>query len=306
MKHIFLYGQGEVMMKINVRYWMKNLIVNLKYLMTHNLYEGDNSLRLKMLDIVNWHITDKRKCRLNILNQEQTLEILKNNPKSFCRFGDGEVDLMEGRDIPFQKYSAELVDYYFKILSDKHENLYIGLNYYYYHDFDIFNKYTSDFYKIYSCKYGKFFMDHCNEENIYIDASFNQIYQSYSDYDFERYYNDVKNLFLDKKIVVFAGKGIMNKLHYNLFDRASELIYEDGPSTNAFAEFSHLLEKASSYSRDYLLCFILGPASKVLVYELSNRGYCAWDIGHLAKDYISYMSREERIPRNFAKFYAPD
>ena len=83
-------------------------------------------------------------------------------------------------------------------------------------------------------------------------------------------------------------------------------MYEAGPAKNAFNEYSNLLERALHYQKDYLLCFILGQASKVLVYELSNRGYYAWDIGHLAKDYNSYMTREERTVQNIQKFYAPN
>lgn len=293
-------------MKGKLSFLMSNLSKNVKYLLTHNLYNGDSNQMVQMLDIINWNMSDKYKCPLNVLSQEETLDLLAKSPKSFCRFGDGEVDILEGRDIPFQEYSPRLAEYFLKILGEKHTDLYVGINYYYYHDFDLFNSYTSDFYKVYSYKYGKYFMERCNADNVYIDGGFNQIYQSYSEYDFDGYYDKVRNLFKDKKVVVFSGSGVLEKLQYNVFDRASELLHEKGPSRNAFSVYSELLERALRYDKDYLLCFILGPASKALVYELSGRGYCAWDIGHLAKDYNSYMMREERTTQNMQRFYAPD
>lgn len=293
-------------MKGMFSFLINNICKNTKYLFTHNLYNFDSKHIVELLDIINWNMSDKYKCPLNVLSQEETLDLLLKSPKSFCRFGDGEADILEGKDIPFQVYSSELAACFLKILREEHANMYVGINYYYYHNFDIFNSYTSDFYKIYSYKYGKYFMEQCNTKNIYIDAGFNQVYQSYSEYDFDGYYNKVRDLFKGKKVVVFSGSGVLEKLRYNVFERASELIHEKGPSRDAFSAYSELLERALRYDKEYLLCFILGPASKALVYELSGQGYCAWDIGHLAKDYNSYMMREKRTIQNMQKFYAPD
>jgi len=113
-------------------------------------------------------------------------------------------------------------------------------------------------------------------------------------------------LFEDKEVILFVGEGVLDKHQYDIFERAREVVYEKGPSKDSFSEFDELLDRAMKYSKDDLLCFILGPTSKALAYELSLRGYCAWDIGHLAKDYNSFMLKEERSTANLQKFYAPD
>ena len=55
-----------------------------------------------------------------------------------------------------------------------------------------------------------------------------------------------------------------------------------------------------------LICLIVGPTSKVLAYELAEKGYIAWDVGHLCKDYNSYKNSESRTADNIKKFYQPD
>lgn len=283
-----------------------NIWHNIRYFLTHDFYMEENKNRLELLDAAEWNMGGRESTGLKILNQEDTLTVLSNNPKSFCRFGDGEINIIMGRGIPFQKYDDRLAQYLKEILSAKHADMYVGINYYYYHDNSIFNEFNRSFYQLYSYKFGRFFAEVCNKQNLYIDASFNQIYQLYKEYDFETYFGRIKQLFSNKKLVIFSGNGVLTKLQYNLFENAREVIYETGPSKNAFDKFDELLSRAKQYGKEYLLCFILGPTSKALVYELNYNGYYAWDIGHLAKDYNSYMMREERTEDKLKRFYDPD
>ncbi|MBR1729429.1 MAG: DUF1792 domain-containing protein [Selenomonadaceae bacterium] len=65
-------------------------------------------------------------------------------------------------------------------------------------------------------------------------------------------------------------------------------------------------EKDLQYPKDCIFEFILRSTATVLAYEMSNRGYIAYDIGHMAKDYNAFMNKEPRTPENSAKFFAPD
>ena len=55
-----------------------------------------------------------------------------------------------------------------------------------------------------------------------------------------------------------------------------------------------------------IFVFILGPTANALVYKLSQKGYIAWDIGHLAKDYDAYMKKIEKNEKNIFEFFKPD
>lgn len=52
--------------------------------------------------------------------------------------------------------------------------------------------------------------------------------------------------------------------------------------------------------------FALGPVSKLLVYDLKELGYLAWDVGHIFKDYDSYMKKTPKNENSIKRFYAPD
>ena len=66
--------------------------------------------------------------KLNILNGPDTLEKLKNEPKSFSRLGDGEIHIIEGKDQPFQEYDPLLARKMVDILSKSRDDVYVGLN----------------------------------------------------------------------------------------------------------------------------------------------------------------------------------
>lgn len=55
-----------------------------------------------------------------------TIQEIKHN-KSICRFGDGEFELLLGRDIPFQKASTKLTERLKQVLSSNYSNILIAL-----------------------------------------------------------------------------------------------------------------------------------------------------------------------------------
>ena len=59
-------------------------------------------------------------------------------------------------------------------------------------------------------------------------------------------------------------------------------------------------------SKDTMICLILGPTATVMAADLTDMGYLAWDIGHIAKDYDIYMKRLPKTSRLQIDFAAPD
>lgn len=213
---------------------------------------------------------------------------------------------MQGKNIVFQDYDTKLAEKLKSALISKSGEMYIGLNYNFFHNTRNFSEYTRKFYLIDVKRYRDFLLSVCNKDMIYIAAGFNQLYMCIEKYDFSLYYNKILKLFEEKDIVIFCGKGILSNLQYDVFQKAKSKEYVYGPSKNAFSEYEQILEKALEYSKDKILCFILGPTSKVLVHELSKKGYCAWDIGHMAKDYDAFMHGRERNDEEIKRFFAPD
>lgn len=284
---------------------IKILVRNLIYLSKKDIVERQCEWLENANDLWKYG-NDVKVERLAVLSPVQTVDLLLQNPKSFCRYGDGEIDLIEGKSIPFQKYNPELAEKLLKTLQTDRKDLYIGINYSYFHAIDNLLPMVKRFYMTEVRDRRNKFLEYCNAGIRYIDAGFNQCFMTYQTFEFESYYEKIKKLFEHKKVVLFCGQGILDGLQNNLFEYAESVQYEYGPSKNAFEYYPQILEKAKAIGREKLICFILGPTSKILVSELTKEGFLAWDLGHLAKDYDAYKSRKMRSEQDIQKFFEPD
>ena len=289
---------------------LKNLVKNIIYLMKHPLEREllDNLSKSVLLteEYSLYYPNARDKETLRILNYQQTIDLLLSKPKSFCRFGDGEIDIINGGSIPFQKYDERLAKGLKSILENNNPSLYVGINYNYFGGIEQLNQENKKYYILNAPQYRRFLLDTCNKDVTYIAAAFNQLYIFLNDYDFDSYYQKILTLFKDKDVVIFVGKGILNNYKHDVFSLARSKTIIDCKSRDSFDDYDSILERAESYSKDHLLCFILGPTSKLLVNELANKGYLAYDIGHLAKDYDAYKEKMVKDKESIASFYKPD
>lgn len=294
-----------------MKYSLKKLWKNINFLMKNNLKETNESLRAELMDYIEdvyfYEIKDKEYVhkKLNVLDSSDTIQLLHDNLKSFCRLGDGEIELMKGNDIQFQKYDFRLAQILLEILVSDDKDFYVGLpRHYFIHPKDNEPEFTRQWNRLYVPGYRRFFIEHCNPNRLYIDAAFNQI--SIGGGQLNEYYNKIKDLFKDKELVIFAGEGILDKLDYDIFELATSKEYVYGPSKNAFSQFDFLFDKALKYNNDKILVFILGPCSKALCYKLSKEGKLALDLGHLAKAYDFYMKNVVASKESIEDFYRAD
>lgn len=298
-----------------MKYSLSRFIKNLKFLMKYNLNEKQEELKLDILksveDIYYYEILDKEKEKhkymLDVLNYDKTIDLLLNQPKSFCRFGDADIEIMMGHDYPYQKFDERLKNIMLEILEKNNEKMYVGINYNYFHSISKFNDFNQKFYLLYAKKYREFLLRHCNRERQYIAAGFTQLYTVLTDYNYYNYFEKIKLLFKNQELVIISGNGVLNKLKYDIFELAKSKEYIKAPNINAFSEFDNLLNTALEYPPDKkTFVFILGPCAKALVYKLAEKGYMAWDIGHLAKDYDAYMRGIDKTEENIVEFFKPD
>lgn len=282
--------------------------------MKYNLFEKEKDLTYELSDkIIEDCVYELEEDRTifpiyNILNEEESFKLIKNYPKSFCRFGDGEIQIMKGYDQPFQEYDPVLAKRLKEILGQHNDNIYVGINRAYFHSPVNCSDANRRFYRLYSASYRHFFREYCSVERIYLDAGFLGAYYRFTEaYDYEKHYNNVVSLFENKNVAIVSGEGVIEKLKYDVFSRAKNKIIIHGLAINAFSDYDNLLQKITSQvSKDYLICVILGMTAKVLVADLTELGYMAWDVGHMAKDYDAYMNRTEKTPENITNFWAPD
>lgn len=294
--------------------YLKNLIRNIQYLSRYRIeteidnfkYELKDETLEDMLFQYNEDIQDYKS--LYIADENETIKMILKNPKSFCRMGDGEIKLMCGMDQPFQRYDKRLAEMLLAILETYNSDIYVGINRAYFHSVLKCSEENKKYYRLYGTQYRRFFIEHCNTKNTYIDAGFATAYFRFNDsYNFEAHYNAMKDLFKNKKVLLVSGEGVFEKLRHNVFELARTLRIIHGPSKNAFDDFDELISLIlNTAEKDEIICVILGMAGKAMVPILTNKGYLVWDIGHMAKDYDAYMNKIEKNHINTRSFYAPD
>lgn len=133
-----------------------------------------------------------------------------------------------------------------------------------------------------------------------------QIYAGYKDYDFKAHYAGLKKLFADKKILLVCGDKVLANVQYNLFEEAQEIATIYGATKHAYESIGVLKEEILKFPKDRVLVFALGPAGKVLGYEMFKLGYRVLDIGHSIKDYDAYKRKLRMDREEISKFFAPD
>lgn len=291
------------------------LLRNIKYLMTHNLVDRDEEIMWNSLknaeNLYLYEFDDDYKSRHpmpHILNSSDTVKLLLEKPKSYCRFGDGEVMLMQGKSIPFQRWSPQLSQRLLEAMTSERDDLYVGIPYSYFHSTDNMNEYARKFHLLCTDEYKKFFLQHINLNRIYINTGFNQEYMLLQDNPnhFCKLYSNIKRCFFKKKVVVVAGENVIESLSHSIYDNVDEFHLIKGPVMNAFDEYDALLDKIHKFSTEYLICLQVGPTSKVLAHELTKEGYMAWDVGHLAQDYDAFCKKIPQNIENIQQFFEPD
>lgn len=243
--------------------------------------------------------------KIDILTTQQTLELLEKEKFSFLRFGDGEIAIIKGKPIPFQEYNPDLAQRLSELLKVKDDKLKIGIPYYYMTPVENLNDFTKGFARALPSQ-RSFLMKNCRKDMTYIDTCITQIYQTYETYDFENYYTKMQQLLSDKDITVVCGEGVLERLEYSALDVCKSVEYIYAPSMNAYSEYDEILKQILRTDKNRLVCIVLGPTAKVLVYDLYKEGYQAWDMGHYFKDYDAYRKKKPRTAEEISKFYQPD
>lgn len=244
----------------------------------------------------------------SVLNKPDSLSLLMDKPKSLARFGDGEIAIMQGKDIAFQKYDAVLAEKMLKVLQTKRDDLYVGISDYFHTISPNAQPLSRMFHRLTVPDLRRFMLKNANPEIQYLHAScFTGYFDAKDDQVYGEFAAKKKQLFAGKNIVLVASKSVLSKLEYDVFELAASKMFIEAPSLNAFQEYSSILSAiTSSVSKDKLICLILGPTATAMAFDLTDAGYMAWDVGHIAKDYDVYMKRTEKSFENHANFWNPD
>ena len=226
-----------------------------------------------------------RRPAIMVKDIDQTLDYVIENQSSIIRFGDGEMDLMLGKSIPYQVYDENLASQLKEIISlQSDEQLVIGLPNVF-ADRSNFTPAAEAFWKGHLEHYLKDYVE-LARANWYGTTFVSRPYIDYMDksQSFSQF-EKLKHIWKDEDILIVEGVTSRSGVGNDLFDGASSIKRIICPSQNAFSRIEEIQEAVLQYAENRLILCMLGPTAKILSYNLFKKGYRVLDIGHIDSEY---------------------
>ena len=226
-----------------------------------------------------------RRPAIMVKDIDQTLDYIIENQSSIIRFGDGEMDLMLGKSIPYQVYDENLASQLKEIISlQSDEKLVIGLPNVF-SDRSNFTPAAEAFWKGHLEHHLKDYVE-LARANWYGTTFVSRPYIDYMDksQSFSQF-EKLKHIWKDEDILIVEGVTSRSGVGNDLFDGASSIKRIICPSQNAFSRIEEIQEAVLQYAENRLILCMLGPTAKILSYNLFKKGYRVLDIGHIDSEY---------------------
>ena len=215
----------------------------------------------------------------------ETLQYILAHQSSVVRFGDGEIDLINGTSIPYQRYDRELAKRLKDILQlPSSEKLLVCLP----DVFEYLERYNSNarlFWESHFKKYQTFYQVVCHSA-WYGSTFLSRPYIDLQDKSQSAaYFAAIRRLWDNREILIVEGETSRSGVGNDLFANAKSVSRIICPSKNAFTHYETILGKVTAQAAGKLVLSMLGPTAKLLSYDLSQKGFQAIDLGHIDSEY---------------------
>ena len=247
----------------------------IKHLLAHILY------RLHEKHLLPNHI--------RVQGMDETLDELLRTNKSLVRFGDGEMDIIKGKDIKFQKYEPRLATRMQAILKHETAGLLVAIP-------DIFGGLSlyrdesASHWREHLLFYRRHYRRLLNADKPYGNAFVSRPYFMFADRTkAKEWFAKIKEIWENKDIVIVEGENTRGGIGNDLFDGAASVERIICPPKNAFAAYDDILARCKACPHERLFLISLGPTAKLLVEDLYLLGYRALDMGHIDMEYEWFL-----------------
>lgn len=223
--------------------------------------------------------------KIKILNLEESLQKLLSSKKSIARFGDGELDLILGRPLKFQKTDDNLSKRLEEILRSKQDNCLIGIP-------DVISSFynltdeSEEFWIKNMYRTRSIWLKYLDKNETYCTANLTRLYMRYKDKSkCKEYFNLLKKIWEEREIVICEGEKTRFGIGNDLLEKCKSIQRIICPAENAFDKYKEILRELRKQNKDKLFIIALGPTATVLAYDIAQEGYQALDIGHFDIEY---------------------
>lgn len=220
-----------------------------------------------------------------------SIDYIKQHQASVVRFGDGEIDLIMGRSIPYQSYDKDLALELLEILeTPSSPKLMVCMPDVFEH-LERYNSNAQHFWENHFEQFADFYKEHCHSSwygstflsRPYIDW----VDKSQAQANIEK----LRSLWQDKDLLIVEGETSRSGVGNDLFDNSKSIKRIIGPSKNAYQDLDWIYDKVMEHSVNRLVLVMLGPTAKVLVKRLADSGIQAIDLGHIDSEYEWYQMK---------------
>lgn len=230
------------------------------------------------------------------MNSIDSIQYIITNKCSLSRFGDGELDSIEGRGGNYQHPSPRLSAMLLECLQSNLPNHKVAipnhLNHYE-------GKPQQGFWTNYVVGHYKHFLKWLSFDKTYLDTQLSRFYYEQKDKSkCKTHIELIKKIWDGRDIIIVEGYETRSGIGNDLYSNAKSIQRILGPALNGFEKYDEIYNFIITHvNKDKLILLSFGITATVLAYTLSQKGYQAIDIGHLDIEYEWYrMGAKDRVP----------
>ena len=244
----------------------------------------------------------KNRKRPHVLSISDTIDLILKEKLSVIRFGDGEIFMLDGGDIGFQKRQGDLAERLEMIMRAKHKGLLIcvpGV----WESLDTLEPFAYWFNMHHLYRHGHVWKSLLSYDQTYGDTNITRPYLAYKDKpNAGSLFKKLFSIWEDANVILVEGAQSRLGLGNDMFAKAKSVARILCPPENAYSKYEIIKKEALKLSKDKLILLSLGPAAKVLAYDLFNLGYRVIDVGHVDMEYEMFLRKLPKLTKIANKY----
>ncbi len=257
-------------------------------------------LKIKIRKLLDEHflipMAFKKTSKLKIMSSIDSIQYILDHKCSLSRFGDGELDSIQGLGGEYQHPSPRLSAMLLECLQSNLPNHRVAIPHHLNH-YD--GKAKQGFWTNYVVGHHKYFLKWLSFNKVYLDTQLSRFYYEQKDKSkCKAHVELIKKIWEGRDIVIVEGNKTRSGIGNDLYSNAKSIQRILGPALSGFDKYDDIYNFIISHvDKNKLILLSFGITATVLAYELAKQGYQAIDIGHLDIEYEWYrMGASDRVP----------
>ncbi|MBR2744799.1 MAG: SP_1767 family glycosyltransferase [Clostridia bacterium] len=247
-------------------------------------------------------LKEMKESPIKILSVEESLDKIITQKKSLCRFGDGELDIILGKSLGFQRSTPEIAKRLEDVLTAKQDFCFVGvpdaIN-----NFDNITEESKEFWVDNMARVRSVWLKYLDSEKEYLTANLTRLYIRYKDKSqCEKNFTKLKSIWKNRDIVICEGAQTRVGVGNDILEGAKSVKRIICPAENSFDKYDKIIETMKQFDKNHLFLIALGPTATLLAFEMAKCGYQALDVGHFDIEYewfLRHADKKEKIENKY-------